>query len=360
MGKRSRSMDALTAREASTRDRIAMVRAVSRQSMNRSGSIIFHDQNGGSQEIRFYKDDPDDYAGYSQRKKKKTDYERPPKSLVLIWSVVAGELGFDLGTTVIAFKSMVEEDNCCGKPITLGPVPMTVTFPFFLLVAAELAILIRAIVLTLFPNLINDDEDDEETGIRNKKDRSVFMTWFCCCLRWKFRMLMRILGFLVLMNPFFGCVIAWILLYQSDKADALTVLGFEGGSLALHYLSVYLEGAITNCTEFFLHGLLPLVPFTTAVGLVLFYLKQGGVCYIADEALFKFNGCEVCSNGYPPVDGLCFLKDGSNYTFVAANVFSLDNINTLDGLTSRTYQTSYCAHENPRDLKMFPMFAFLI
>lgn len=46
--------------------------------------------------------------------------EKPSRSIVLIWLIVAAELGFDLGTTVIAFLSFMEDDTCCGNPITLG------------------------------------------------------------------------------------------------------------------------------------------------------------------------------------------------------------------------------------------------
>jgi hypothetical protein len=46
--------------------------------------------------------------------------EKPSRSIVLIWLIVSAELGFDLGTTIIAFRSFMEEDSCCGKPISLG------------------------------------------------------------------------------------------------------------------------------------------------------------------------------------------------------------------------------------------------
>jgi hypothetical protein len=46
--------------------------------------------------------------------------ERPPRSIILIWVIVAAELGFDFATTIIAFISFLEDDTCCGKPITLG------------------------------------------------------------------------------------------------------------------------------------------------------------------------------------------------------------------------------------------------
>lgn len=282
----------------------------------------------------------------SVKKAKKDDFERPAKLLVLIWLTMAGELGFDLGTTIIAFRSLLEEDDCCGYEISLGPIPMTVTAPFFLLVAAELAMLIRAILLALFPNMMNAPEDrfDNEGNIIT---RSTFMTLLCCCLRWKVQVIMKFLGLLMLLNPFFGCVIAWILLYQSDKKEAFMVLGFEAGSLTLHYISVCLEGAITNYWEFMIHGLIPLVPFTVSIGLTLFYLKQNGVCYLVNDAVFMFNGCEVCDHGYPPVDGVCHFRNGTTYPFVQKNALDLTKIRSLDDVLGKTYQVSYCAEDNP-------------
>jgi hypothetical protein len=278
-----------------------------------------------------------------KKKKKKDEYEQPPKSMVLVWLVVAGELGFDLGTTVIAFRNFLQETECCDQPIEVGPIPMTSTIPFFILIVAELAMLIRVILVTLFPNIMMVGEEEDEDENDEKPKRSTFWKWFCCCLRWKVRMLMKFLGFLVLLNPFFGLIIAWLLLYQSDKKDAFIVLGFEAGSLSLHFFAVYLEGAITDCGSFICQALIPLLPFSAAVALVLFYLKQGGVCYLVEKKIFQFNGCEVCIDGWPPVDNICYLKNGTNVTFEVANVLNVDNLNDFEDLTMRTNQTSYCA-----------------
>eukprot|EP00957_Ditylum_brightwellii_P188102 14320253-Ditylum_brightwellii.AAC.1 len=133
-----------------------------------------------------------------------------------------------------------------------------------------------------------EEEDAIEAGEIPR--RSVAMKWFCCCLRWKLRMIMRFLGFLVLLNPFFGCIIAWMLLYQSDKTESFIVLGLEGGSLMLHFASVYLEGAIIDCCTFIFHAIVPL------------------------DRVFAFNGCKLCVDGTPPVDGICYLKNGTNIT----------------------------------------------
>ncbi|KAL3912404.1 MAG: hypothetical protein SGARI_001176, partial [Bacillariaceae sp.] len=88
----------------------------------------------------------------------------PPKSLVLIWILMAAELGFDLVTTIIAFIATLGQQECCGHTIYLGPLPLTTTVPFFLLILAELSFLGRAILLTLWPSIFGNDVDDSDAG----------------------------------------------------------------------------------------------------------------------------------------------------------------------------------------------------
>ena len=279
--------------------------------------------------------------------------ETPPRSLVLIWAVVMAELGFDLGTTIIAFMALLEEDDCCGETMSLGPIPMSVTSPFFLLVFAELAFLTRAVILTLWPSMLtkrNNEEADPELEEANAK-RSCFMRYFCCCLRWNAHVILKILNFLVLLNPFFGCVIAWILLYQSNKTEAFWVLGLEGGSIILHFISVYLEGGLDSWCSILFHCI-PLVPFIVSVTMVLIYLNYGGVCYIVDRNNFSYWGCEVCDDDWPPVDGMCRVN-GTNLTIPVSNsLFDVDltsrNASALrDDLFATTAQQTYCAHDHP-------------
>jgi len=256
-------------------------------------------------------------------------------------------MGFDMATTIVAFKALFEEDHCCGTPISAGAVSMSITFPFFFLVGTEIALLLRAILLTLFPNMgdIGIDIFDDEGDLI---ERSTLLRWCCCCLRREIKIIMHILGILVLVNPFFGCVIAWILLYQSDKKDAFIVLGFEGGSLLLHYIAVCLEGSIISLWTFFLHGIVPLVPFAAGVGLTLFYLKQGGVCYLVERQMFNFNGCEICLDGYPPVSGVCHFPNGTTYPYTKHNaILDLVEIRDVNDVLVRTTQVTYCANKNP-------------
>lgn len=273
--------------------------------------------------------------------------EKPPRSLVLIWVLISAELAFDLGSTIIAFLALVENDDCCGEPIELGPIPMTVTIPFFMLVTAELAFLFRAMILTMWPSIFTDEVTEEQRDIRNARTR--FMQMFCCCLRWNAKFILRVLNFLVLMNPFFGCIIAWMLLYQSNKLGCFIVLGLEGASILLHFATVYLEGSCKTVGQVLFHCI-PLIPFFLSVSLVLVYLKQEGVCYLVDRQLFMFTGCEICPNGFPPIDNMCQIN-GTNYTVQSDGMIDfkdLEDFSDIKGaLTNRVVQGEFCGNTNP-------------
>lgn len=286
------------------------------------------------------------FKGYLGRKIPPIE-ETPPKSLVLIWVLVCAELAFDLATTVIAFLSLVENDTCCGERIELGPIPMTVTIPFFMLVVTELALLFRAMMMTLWPSIFTGDVTDDDLALR--ASRTSFMQCVCCCLRWKAKIVLQILNFLVVINPFFGCIIAWMLLYQSDKVESFVVLGLEGVSILLHFCTVYLEGSCKTWTQFFCHCI-PILPFFASVTLVLFYLKQGGVCYLVDKEVFMFTGCEICPDGLPPIDNMCQFN-GTNYTVSSNGIidFDFENVEALSDvkgtLTKRVEQGEYCGNQ---------------
>ena len=61
------------------------------------------------------------------------------------------------------------------------------------------------------------------------------------------------LNLLTLLNPFlFGCLVAYVLLYQSDKTKCLVVPTIESFSIVLHLVSVRLEGGLrTRYSEAF-------------------------------------------------------------------------------------------------------------
>lgn len=356
----------------------------------------------------------------------------PSKSVVVIWILMAVELGFDLITTAIAFASTLGKQDCCGYTVYLGPLPMTTSLPFFFLILAEITFLGRAILLTLWPSTFearrvafhgtddddDDDEnvddphqvgfevtlaatkDDEESGSRedngekdeddtsdvkdsdgsvevddetNEEDGSTTTekaaeteieedtsgtneeetsetkqpespaadpddaksqqgeeelhqdkapefvdtnakppkneSWWkrlcCCLLRWNAKMVLSVLNLLTLLNPFFGCLIAYILLYQSDKTECFVVLGIESLSIVLHFVSVRMEGGLRTWWSKALHSI-ALVPFLVTVILVLVFLREGGMCYSVESELFLFSGCEVCPDTLaPPVEDMC-------------------------------------------------------
>jgi hypothetical protein len=312
---RSRSRSALSADDNGPRERNGT-------SLSRSRSRpreIFHDEYG------------------RRLVRNKEDKEKLPRTLVIIWVVVAAELGFDFATTIIAFLSFLKEATCCEKPIELvvGNIPFITTIPFFVLVMVELIMLIRVIVMTLWPKASSTRDDDIEST-----EQSTCRRCCCYCLKMKAKGLMGFMNYLVLLNPIFGCLIAWMLMYQSDKTEAFTVLGLEGASLILHFASVCLEGSFRTCRQITFHSL-PLIPFFVSIGMVGYYLKQGGVCYIPKEKIFRFSGCEICPNllGVPEP---CPKNISDIFEWSGGDMpNSLDGI--WDEITGRTTQSTYCS-----------------
>jgi len=276
------------------------------------------------------------------REKFKKVEEKPKRGLVVIWLVVGAELSFDLGQTIIAFRAMLEEGDCCGYELNLGPLPLTVATPFIFLVCLELVVLFRAVTISLWPSIL-----DKTTSSPDGEGGSGRLGWAlsCCnCFKWSVKTLLKFINVLVLLNPFFGCIIAWILLYQSDKSESFMVLGLEGGSIILHFISVKLEGSVQTFCGFLTHCI-PLIPFIASISLTLFYLKQEGICYIVEQSLFAFQGCEICPNNFPPIEGNCLIN-GTNVTIADGgflNLGDIDNLDNLNGLTSSTaQQETFC------------------
>mmetsp|Transcript_15146 Transcript_15146/g.24508 ORF Transcript_15146/g.24508 Transcript_15146/m.24508 type:complete len:396 (-) Transcript_15146:72-1259(-) len=344
----------------------------------------------------------------------------PPKSLVFIWILMAAELGFDLVTTIIAFAATIGDQYCCGNTIFLGPLPLTTTIPFFLLILAELSFLGRAILLTLWPSGFGDPEwansaeekegagfevelaeartgtedpdsseerdmpvttcgkanegsekEDEEIelsardgvavsmgqckeyepqyiGAANSKNDAKFSLrrLLCGCMKWKARVVLNVLNLLTLLNPFFGCLIAWMLLYKSDKNEAFVVLGLEGFSIILHFISVRLEGGLRTWCSRLIHSI-TVLPFLVSVILMLVYLREGGVCYVVESQLFLFSGCELCPDTFEPPDanGMCGNATLSGAGGVVEDFENFD-ITNIGALAERgAYQGSYCSEK---------------
>jgi hypothetical protein len=239
---------------------------------------------------------------------KQVEIEQPPKTLLLIWALVSAELGLDLVTTGIAFSAfLAKPGNCCGIPINNGLLPLATTIPFFFLVLAELIFLLRAIMLTLWPNQMMNQAEEVDPDDRKK-------SCFCCC-KWTPKVMMWLVNFLTVINPFFGFAIAWLLMYQSDQTEALTVMGLEVATVILHFLSVYLEKAATTCKIRLMHSTI-VVPLLATLGINAWYMYRGGVCYDSLLETFWYKGCEICPNGMLPVnDTLCLTTDyGVNET----------------------------------------------
>lgn len=267
--------------------------------------------------------------------------KQPPMTLVLVWCLIVAELTFDFVTTVISFKAFSEGALCCGYLMNLGILPVAMTVPFFFLVMAESLFLFIAITLSLWPSIVNMDLEGRATKIW-------LLRPFMCCLKWNATVVLHALNVTVILNPFFGCVIAFMLLYQSNKSQSFLVLGLEGGSIVLHFTSVWLEGSCKSCKSFCFHCV-QLIPFLTSVTLILLYLKQGGMCYMVEDEKFSFSGCELCPDGLPPIGDVCQLRNGTNVTVGSTKVWEVqgDFTDLANALTARSVQGMYCASDHP-------------
>lgn len=258
---------------------------------------------------------------------KTVEIEQPTKTLILIWLLVAAELGLDLVTTGIAFTAFLSEPgDCCNEPINSGALPLGATIPFFFLVIAELIFLLRAIMLTLWPGWMTNQAEDMDPEEQKKK---------CCCGgKWTPKFMMWLVNFLTVINPFFGFAIAWMLMYQSDKDEALIVMGLEGATIILHFLSVYFEKAATTWKLKLMHSII-IIPWLATLSINVWYINREGVCYDALLETFWYKGCEICPNGMRPVnDTLCpttTMVDGVNQTtFESYNFWDLDSATNCD------------------------------
>ncbi|KAL7560168.1 hypothetical protein ACA910_016597 [Epithemia clementina (nom. ined.)] len=238
-----------------------------------------------------------------------------PRWTVLMMSVSlvrVAELGLDLGTTVISFVSLIESFDCCGNVIDAGGLTMGITIPYFVLIVAEMVFLglevkhargnsawdaerLRRIDdenddLEFFDDedSFDSEDDDDEHHDRDEEER------LCSCSKF--------VSLLILANPFLGCLISWVLLYEvSSKNDAFLILFLEAGSVVLMFLALYLERATLNFCSMVVHGI-PLLPFAATVFVVWYYLEKGGICF--RDGNFWFDGCGLCAHNTPsPPDG---------------------------------------------------------
>jgi len=233
------------------------------------------------------------------------DYETPPRSLVAIWAVIGIELTLDLITTAISFISFVQEPLlCCGDQIQHDNFHLGVTIPFFFLIVAEISFLFRAIFLSLWPRstyTMDGEvtiEDEEEIASSDRAGIGKLM----CCIDWSPKYIFWMVNLLTIINPYFGFFITWILMYQSDKNEALIVMGIEAASILLHFVAVHLENSAPTLKLKLMH-MLAILAWLATIVMTFWYLQQGGVCYNSEISNFGFQGCEICPDGSKPIDG---------------------------------------------------------
>ena len=103
----------------------------------------------------------------------------------------------------------------------------------------------------------------------------------------------RLINILVLLNPLFGMLIAFMLLYEADETECFIVLGFETVSMILHWVGLYVEGTPQTKWTLLVHCF-PMLPYIILVIVIVVTVNQGGVCYVPALQLFAYDGCQLC------------------------------------------------------------------
>jgi len=242
---------------------------------------------------------------------------------VLVWILIGLELTLDLVTSGIAIISLTQEFSCCGETIDYtvhGAKLLGIIVPFFLLVYVEIVVLALSIKRYL---RMNRRQREREAKKRHELHEKTCLGFLGSTFR------QRLLNFLLTFNPFFGFMVAYLLLYQSNKLECWLVLGLEAGSFVLHWFSMWLEGLPLSNFAIFWHSI-PIIPFLVTVFLILNFLERGGVCYYLQDAYFWIEGCRVCPDGsLPGEDGNCI--DGQRGYFGDYCPNLLDSNNTTIG-----------------------------
>lgn len=263
--------------------------------------------------------------------------------LAVVTLLTASELGLDLGTTILSLVSMLSSFTCCGEEVEVGSWLVGVTIPYSFLVTLEFVILGLSIKQARantardkirFKQLetIADDEEwfsDEEESSQHKREggRSAASQRFHEEERENNKVHWGgLIHYVLLLNPFLGCLIAWFLLYEvADKREAFIILGLEGGAVMLMFITGYLRRDKMSFNTLLIHAL-PLVsdilffqrvvlcgscdfvfphdsyfflqiPLSVTCAMIWYYLQNGGICY--RQGNFQFEGCELCSERDP-------------------------------------------------------------
>jgi hypothetical protein len=282
-----------------------------------------------------------------QLRNKEYEYATPPRATVIGWNLVLIELVLDLVIAVIAFSAFSgSKRECCGESFQRGAIPWITTLLFFFLVLFEVVLLNRAIFVTLSPRSIKttptktkDEEiqsssDDSHTFSTASTD-DPFTSIICCLSDWSPKFLMSVVNFMTILNPYFGFLIAWVLMYQAEKGYSVAVISFVAINIILHLLSLYMQKSANKKLWFKLvHGSI-LIPFLCTIIMAAWYVNQGGMCYHVGRESFSHKGCEICPNGSPAVNGnLCgetiFANGDYQTTYEPFDLGQLDQGSSCD------------------------------
>ena len=305
------------------------------------------------------------------------------KTLLIMYCFLLLESLIDLTMTMIGFVIYARQGECCGERIKFSKMFIYASsVPLFVLILVELCLWGKGVQLLLCyrprgrsgtgtklstrslgdagmstrslsggysarsfsaaPALPSREKANTPLGLAKEKKTGV--------RRWTARMVAHMINSVTVFNPFFACVVAWMLLYQSSKLECFLVLSLESASLLLHFVAVYHvdKGKISTCNLLF-HAL-PVLPFLLVLVLTLVYLEQGGVCYVVDQEKFWYDGCRMCEDGQPPIDNVCTITTTvwNNFTDPNTGVYKTVAANVtksyfLDSTPWYTHQDTYCA-----------------
>lgn len=239
--------------------------------------------------------------------------------LMIVWILISCELILDFVTTVISFMAVVNDGEtvCCEQPIDPGRgFPLAITIIFLLITLLEIILLIKCI--RTYMMVTGGSTAGNESSSSNSNNAGTN-----CCSKLYYTILpgglkgltsghaawFRLINLLVLLNPFCGFIVAYILLDRANKEESFLVLALECGSMVLHWISIYIENKIEpkNRITFWFYALFPMIPFLVTVILIIILLQKGGICYLTGDDVFWIKGCELCQDTMLPRgdDGGC-------------------------------------------------------
>lgn len=219
-------------------------------------------------------------------------------TVILVAALTLIGLSIDLVTTIISCISLATTLSCCGTKIDTGSLTAGITIPYIVLLFVEFTLELCNIRqarknsawdkerLELFDDggVLDDveffDENDSQEDYDEEKARFHFR---------------EIIEWILLANPFLGCLLTWVLLYEvNDAGQAILILVLNSSSMFFKYCTVIVERAKCSVTTCVLN-VVPLFPFAATIFIVNFYMQKGGICW--RDGSFWFDGCEMCKIG---------------------------------------------------------------